>query len=166
MNTNNQNLYPSQPCPLGTYVMSTKRGDGIKYQVECFPCPVGFYCDGRDTILENSMTLCKENHYCPPGSYRPLPCPPVSISANGSGELSACLAIKTQNRPNTITYYPQTLYTTYPSAGVEIAALVFGLLAFVMAVWQFVEMRRLKQRLAYTILPHTDEKPATLADGF
>ncbi|KAM6987470.1 uncharacterized protein LKV04_010315 [Tautogolabrus adspersus] len=48
------------------------RGLSFPFQI----CPAGFYCPSRDNSSKEASLPCSPGNMCPPGSDRPVPCPP------------------------------------------------------------------------------------------
>lgn len=55
------------PCPPGQY--QNERG-----QSTCKTCESGYYCDSFGGTSE--QTMCPAGHYCPEGTFTPIPCKP------------------------------------------------------------------------------------------
>lgn len=59
-------------CPVGTY----NGIEGGRTELDCTPCPSGYYCEYTGTIYGN-LTLCTAGNFCPIGTKDPedFPCP-------------------------------------------------------------------------------------------
>ena len=60
------------PCSAGVLGAGVNDADGQKSALCAGRCPAGSYCPNEATM---EPLACGFGHYCPPGSFAPLPCP-------------------------------------------------------------------------------------------
>ena len=117
-----------EPCFTGTYNPNTHGVDELDCHI-CTPgyycpssaqsavslqCRQGYYCPGqtRDgaSVDASAVYLCPLGHYCPTGSWSPLPCPPGTYA--GSMGQTACTACTAGYYCDANDWCPGTNYTT------------------------------------------------------
>ena len=97
------------PCPPGTYRDTT----GAAVETDCGKTPAGSFIDSFAVTTAGSGN-CLAGHYCPEGSYEPIPCPPGTYrAATGATAESDCIACE----GGTYCAYEGTSSTTACPAG-------------------------------------------------